>query len=186
MPSSAQRWSVSDPSAVSRAASAVVTPGSQDFHTAARIKLQSVAWSSSRDRIAMSPVQLHRTHDLLALGLSIHSQIVLHAVRHPFEHGLERGGVSSEEPDVVHPAEMRKGCVVHLLVVSLTADDVCCFLSVPLFAVADCLSNDGWVKAEFEVSYRQIHRGANCLSESVRHSRSTDRTCGSCAKNETH
>ena len=109
----------------SRAASAVVTPGSQDFHTAARIKLQSVAsWSSSRDRIAMSPVQLHRTHDLLALGLSMHSQIVLHAVRHPFEHGLEHGGVSSEEPDVVHPAEMRKGCVVHLLVVSLTADDI--------------------------------------------------------------
>ena len=59
-----------------------------------------------------------------------------------------------------------------------------CFLSVPLFAVADCLANDGWVKAEFEVSYRQIHRGANCLSESVRHSRSTDRTCGSGAKNE--
>ena len=38
----------------SRVASAVVTPGSQDFHTAARVKLQSVAsWSSSRDCISI-------------------------------------------------------------------------------------------------------------------------------------
>ena len=51
-------------------------------------------------------------------------------------------------------------------------------------AVVDCVANDGWVKTEFEVSYHQIHRGANCLIESVRHSRSIDRTFGSGAKNE--
>ena len=47
-------------------------------------------------------------------------------------HGLEHGGVSSEEPDVVHQGEMREDYVVDLLIVSLTADDVPCFLSVPL------------------------------------------------------
>ena len=43
----------------------------------------------------------------------------MRAVRQIVGHGLEHGGVSSEEPDVLHSAEMRKGCVHHLLVVSL-------------------------------------------------------------------
>ena len=56
----------------------------------------------------------------------MNSQIVVRAVRQIVD------GVVSEEPDVVHSAKMRKDHVIHLLVVTLTADDVSCFLSVPL------------------------------------------------------
>ena len=41
--------------------------------------------------------------------------------------------VRREEPDVVHPAEMREDCEVHLQIVSSAANDITRFLSVPLF-----------------------------------------------------
>ena len=115
----------------SRAASTVLTPRCQDFHAAGRVELQSVALGCpSLDRIPISPVHMRCIHHLHALGLPVHSWIAVQAVRQIINHGLERDGVVSEEPDVVHPAKMRKDCVIRLLVVTVTADDVSCFLSM--------------------------------------------------------
>ena len=50
-----------------------------------------------------------RKHDLETLGFPVHSQVVIKAVSQIINHCLECTGVGSEEPNVVNPAEVRKG-----------------------------------------------------------------------------
>ena len=48
-------------------------------------------------------------------------------------HCLGCGGVRREEPHAVHPTEMREKRISHLVIVTITTNDVTCVMRVPLF-----------------------------------------------------